>query len=54
MSEREWEYTAYVRGTVYASNLDEAKREVRRTIGQFSAVDIEDIEPVIDDVEEAE
>jgi hypothetical protein len=45
----EYEYTAHVRGTVWANSLEEARRNVRTTIGQFCQVDIEDIESVDDD-----
>jgi hypothetical protein len=50
--EREYEYTASVRGTVWADNLEDARKEVRRTIGEFCSVDIEEIEPVDDEEDE--
>jgi len=52
MSEHEYEYEAHVRGTVYASNLEEARREVHNTIGRFSCVDIESLFPVDGEPEE--
>lgn len=49
---QEFEYTAYVRGTVWADSLEDARKEVRRTIGEFCSVDIEDIEPTDEEEDE--